>query len=256
MLDELNRKRLETRALVVGYAMSRLDAEYLTARQCRTWTAAYQEAADALGAPPASFKNLRDEFDPMHPNARRGWHQRSLRVSRQRVVEELSEVSNDALLELVARIVAGEHEETDEAVDALAIPPRVAANVAERLLTGRKAEDYFLANCYPLVRVTCADIVDCRLAARGFDFGVRGNADRAIEVKGLRGVRGPVQFTDREWTEARWRREQYTLVVVGNLAAAPTARVIADPWSVITAQCSYQHSVSAVWRATVDVGAS
>ncbi|KAE9736477.1 hypothetical protein GP705_23980, partial [Escherichia coli] len=60
--------RIEIEGLIVGYAMSRLDAGYLLARGTPTWTAAFRQASEALGLPPASLKNLRDEFDPFFAN--------------------------------------------------------------------------------------------------------------------------------------------------------------------------------------------
>jgi len=245
------RARLETKSLVVGYAMSRLDAEYLAARKQGTWRQAYAEAAQALGVPPATLKNLRDEFDPVHPNPRRGWHQRPLRADRQRVIDELEEVSTDALAELIARILRKDEEATAEAIDSLAATTRVAQNVAERLLTGRRAEEYFLAHSNRLVSLDPSDILDLRQAALGFDFGVSSQPRTAIEVKGLKQSRGGIQFTDREWCEAKYRQSDYWLVVVGNLVAEPMARVIRDPHSALSAHCAYQRSVAAVWRSTV-----
>ncbi len=67
MTEELTRTRLETEALVIGYAMSRLDAAYLAARRYRTWQEAFRDAAQALSEPVASFKNLRDELRPGPP---------------------------------------------------------------------------------------------------------------------------------------------------------------------------------------------
>jgi hypothetical protein len=244
---------LEIGALVVGYAMSRLDGGYLLARGCTTWRQAYAEAGGALNEASASFKNLRDEFDPIHPNPRRGWHQRPLRPDRQRVLDELQEVSDDALLELVARVLGRDDESTAEAVDSLAVTTRVAHNVAERLLTGRRAEEYFLTHTQPLLDIAPADVIDFRQAARGFDFGIRGRDETAIEVKGLKERRGGIQFTDREWSEAKYRGGDYLLVVVGNLIAEPVAQVIPDPHSILDARCSYQKSISAVWRSVVDV---
>ena len=46
----------------------------------------------------------------------------------------------------------------------------------------------------------------------------------AVEVKGLKQKRGDILFTDREWTEAKTRREDYLLVVVGNLEDVPLIR--------------------------------
>ncbi|MDQ2730885.1 MAG: hypothetical protein M3Y56_04435, partial [Armatimonadota bacterium] len=173
MIEPLKRTRIETESIVTAYAMSRLDFLYLKARGCSTWREAFAEASAALGEPPASFKNLRDEFDPLHANSRRGWHQRELRPNRQRVLNELCEVSDDALLELVARILSRDEAATVEAIDSLAVVTRTAHNVAERLLTGRRAEDYFLENCGQLVGVERTSIIDCRIDAGGFDFGVK-----------------------------------------------------------------------------------
>ena len=244
--------RLETEALVVGYAMSRLGSGYLATRGLPTWKAAFEEAGQNLAVNPNSVKNLRQEFDPFHTG--RGWRNRPVRPSRQRVLGELCEVSDDALRELVERILVRDQDATAPAIDALAAPNApIVANVAERLLTGRRAEDYFLEHCARLVQVQRADLLDMRQAASGFDFGVRNDAARAIEVKGLKPLRGAIQFTDREWAEAKRRRKNYCVVVVGNLAAEPTARVFHDPHDVLAVRCTYQTSVTAVWRSTVSV---
>lgn len=239
MSDDQKRTRLETEAIVIGYAMSRLDTRYLSAHGLVSWQDAYQEAAQALTEPVASFKNLRDEFDPVHPNPRRGWHQRPLRPNRQRVLDELQDVSDDALLELAGRILQRDEEATVEAIDALAVVTRRPANVAERLLTGRRAEEYFLAHSLRLANVAPPDVLDLRQSALGFDFGVQGRPEQAIEVKGLKPMSGGIQFTDREWAEAKHRRTNYWLVVVGNLAVDPVARVVRDPHAVLQANCVY-----------------
>jgi len=101
-----NRTRLETEAIVVGYGMSRLDSEYLGRLGFGSWTVAFENAAASLQEPASSFRNLRDEFDPIHPNLRQGRHKRPLRQSRQRVIDELADVSDDALIELIRRILA------------------------------------------------------------------------------------------------------------------------------------------------------
>ena len=252
--EERQRTRLETGALIVGYAMSRLDMEYLRLRRLSKWQEAFGEASAALGEPKASFKNLRDEFDPFHDNPRLGWHQRLLRPNRQRVLDELQGVSDDALMELVGRVLAKDEEAVLEAVDALAVVTRVPYNVAERLLTGRRAEDFFLQHCKSLVQVEPSDVLDLRLAAQGFDFGVKGQPNWAIEVKGMKQRRGDILFTDREWIEAKRRRENYWLIVVANLAMDPIPKIVADPYRQLQATSSVQTSVAVVWRSTVAVG--
>jgi hypothetical protein len=253
MSDTKKRTRLETEAIVIGYAMSRLDRAYLMARGYSTWQAAYAEAAKSLAKPPETFNNLRDEFDPIHPNARKGWHDRIMRDSRQKVLNELKDVSDDALLELVTHILQRDEENIGEAIDSLAVVNHVAHNVAERLLTGRRAEEYFWANSQHLIEVAAANIIDRRGDACGYDFGIQEQPHRAIEVKGLKANRGMIQFTDREWTEAKARRSDYWLVIIGNLATQPTPKIFCDPYHSLTIQSRYRQTVAIEWTAIIAI---
>lgn len=250
-MSESNRKRLETVAIVVGYAMSRLDDRYLRSQGVRTWKAAFDRAAKALGVRATSLKNLRDEFDPFHGNLRKGWRHRPLRPNRQRVMGDLSEVSDDALLESVNRILGGDETATEDLLDSLIEVRPAVHNVAERLLTGRRAENLFLSNCESWAGIPRSEILDRRDSALGFDFAVTGLPERAIEVKGLKGNSGAILFTDREWSEAKVRQAEYWLVVVGNITATPAFRLLKDPQRVLTVQCRYQRSVAAVWTSRV-----
>jgi hypothetical protein len=244
--------RLETESIVVGYVMSRLDRRYLAMRGLSTWRAAYEEAAAILTKPPLTFKNLRDEFDPFHENPRTGWANRGIRLDRQRVLDELYSVSDEALIELVERILQRDIQATVEAIESLAVVTNRAANVAERLLTGKRAEEFFIANSNAIIQVDRTCLVDLRLSALGYDFGIRDDPRMSIEVKGLKRIHGDIQFTDREWSEASLRRQNYLLVVVGNLAADPIAKVFRDPVSLLVARCEYRTTVAAVWRSQVN----
>jgi hypothetical protein len=176
-----------------------------------------------------------------------------MRADRQKVLNELRDVSNDALMELVKHILQRDEESIGEAIDSLAEVNHVAHNVAERLLTGRRAEEYFLANSQQLIQVPTAHLLDQRNAACGYDFGVQAQPHWAIEVKGLKAHRGVIQFTDREWTEAKVRRLDYWLVVVGNLATQPTPKVFRDPYHLLTVQSRYRQTVAIEWSATVAI---
>lgn len=250
-MSETNRKRLETAAIIVGYAMSRLDVRYLESQGVRTWKAAFDRGAKALGIPAASLKNLRDEFDPFHDNERKGWRHRALRPNRQRVMGDLSEMSDDALLECVSRLLGRDEPATEELVDSLVEVRPPAYNVAERLFTGRRAETLFLENCESWIGIPRSKVIDRRDSALGFDFAVAGVPQRAIEIKGLRGNSGAIQFTDREWSQAKIRQADYWLVVVGNVTAEPVFGFWKDPQRVLRAQCRYQRSVSAFWTSRV-----
>ena len=241
--------RIEIEALILGYAMSRLNRLYLAARGLRTWGQAFDEASTSLGLPAASFKNLRDEFDPFFENERRGWWKRDVRQDRQRVLLEFEPVSDMALLALVDRLLVGDHEAIAPAVDVIAEPSTRTSNVAERLLTGRRAEDYFVERYESILEAPGSTLEDFRISAQGYDFGIRERPGLAIEIKGIRGSSGEVLFTDREWSVAGVRREDYWLVVVGDLETSPRHRILTDPTARLDARCRVQTSVSATWQA-------
>ena len=244
---------LETSALIVGYAMSRLDRVYLEAHNLKSWKEAFRRAGEALKVAPASIKNLRDEFDPVHGNARKGWKDRPMRPNRQRIMGKLCDVSDAALLEMIDRILAHDPDALHEVVTPLSKPAARFHNVAERLRTGRLAEAFFLANSKKIANVAASLILDHRELARGYDFGVQKRESIAIEVKGMNQKRGGIIFTDREWSEAKARRADYWLVVVGNVEANPVARLFPDPTATLRAECKYQTTIAASWRANIDV---
>ena len=247
------KRRIETKAIVLGYAMSRLDTKFLMNFSYPTWSAAFKGIGTKTGIPAASIKNLRDEFDPFHTNRRKGWHKRELRQNRQRVMDELAVMSESALIEFVSQLIGTENSGIVEAIDSMAVVTGVAYNVAERLLTGRRAEEYFVRKCMDIVEFPTSSIIDYREKAKGFDFGVKSDPEIAIEVKGMKSKRGQIQFTDKEWSEAALRRERYLVVVVAILDKGNLARVFPDPHASLVANCRYQRSLTATWHTTVSI---
>lgn len=247
MSVEVVSRRLETAHLVVGYAMSRLNLRFLATFGFPTWTAAFDEVGQRLSAPPNSIKGLRDEFDPLFP-WRRGWADRDMHPSRQKVAAELAGVSDAALVELVRALLRPLDEEATEALDALAPTTGIPAAAAERLLTGRRAEEFLIENTQPVLGLPRAAIIDARESMLGFDFRVR-DSDVVVEVKGMKALSGQLLFTDREWREANVRRSNYCLVVVANLVATPRAQVVADPASssLVRATCRYERALRPMW---------
>lgn len=243
---------IEVEAIIVAYAMSRLNDVFLSRFGFKSWRSAFAGTGSALGVPAASMKNLRDEFDPLH-GYRKGWHQRPVRPNRQRVLSEFCEVSDDALLEVVNRLLARDQQAAAEIVGPLAFSKERVENVAERLRTGRLAEEYFLANSRDICGVPARSIRDCRLDAGGFDFAVVDEPRLAIEVKGLRSHSGGILFTDLEWRTARSRSSDYWLVVVGDVTGTPQARMWRDPSRQLEVRSSLRRSTTVSWQANVSV---
>ena len=53
-----------------------------------SFTEAFNVIGYAMGSQPASIKNYRDEFDPLFPNRRQGWHKRPIRDYCRKVFEK------------------------------------------------------------------------------------------------------------------------------------------------------------------------
>jgi hypothetical protein len=87
--------------MIAGYYLSRCDERAYQSLGFESKTATHIELARAFGTKPASVRNWRDEFGPVHDNPRRGWDKREMTPSRVRVVEALGDVSDDELLQLL-----------------------------------------------------------------------------------------------------------------------------------------------------------
>ena len=244
---------IEIEAIIVAYAMSRFDEKFLQKFGYGSWRDAFSATGSRLGVRPASMKNLRDEFDPIHPNARRGWHKRPLRPNRQRVLGEFCDASDEAVFEIVSRLLAGDKEVEDQVTKPMAVDRDPVQNVAERLRTGRLAEEFFLENSEQICGVGPKLLLDCRDQACGFDFGVEGQDRLAIEIKGLKALRGAILFTDSEWNQANRRAADYWLVVVGGIDRQPRGRLITDPVSALKAISSIRRTSVVAWKANVVV---
>jgi hypothetical protein len=249
------RHLIETEAIIVAYTMSRLDDRFLKRFGYGSWHKAFLVTGDRLGVRPASMKNLRDEFDPIHPNARQGWHKRPLRPNRQRVLGEFCDSSDEAMIDIVSRLLAGDKEVEEIVTKPLASARDPVANVAERLRTGRLAETYFMENSELICGVSSKSLLDCRHQACGFDFGVHGRDLLAIEVKGMKTLRGAILFTDAEWNQANRRESNYWLVVVGGLERHPRAMLVTHPAISLKVTSSIRNISAISWKANVSVAA-
>ena len=169
------------------------------------------------------------------------------------MLHEFESVSEEALIELVRRALSADQDSLDEILELIATPAERVANVAERLLTGRRAEEHFIHQCESIIGVPSTSLVDLRHSACGFDFYSQNIPDVALEVKGIKQPTGDILFTEREWVEAESRRENYWVIVVGNLSAEPSSRVFRDPTRSLQAKCQVIKSTSTVWTAQASV---
>ena len=65
--------------ILTGLYLSKYDSVGMRKLGFESFVEAFNVIGYALGEKPASIKNYRDEFDPLFPNKRKGWHKRPTR---------------------------------------------------------------------------------------------------------------------------------------------------------------------------------
>lgn len=110
--------------LTVAYYISKFDKVAYANLPFGGVTATHKEVGGRLGIKFTSIQNMRDEFDPVNDNPRKGWHQRNLTSSREEIVSRYGGYSEPRLRHVVFDILdlpptTGEwtHEEVRSAVN-------------------------------------------------------------------------------------------------------------------------------------------
>lgn len=106
----MNRNRIL--GMICSYYLSKFDEIAYERLGYSTQTQVHNALGETLQVPPKSIQNWRDEFDPVHPNRRQGWHKRPMAPSRIRVIEALSHLTEEELYEIVASV----HDEPNSSV--------------------------------------------------------------------------------------------------------------------------------------------
>jgi hypothetical protein len=200
-----------------------------------SFTEAFNALGFGLGAKPASIKNYRDELDPFFPNARMGWHRRPLREHCRRVLDAYKDAPISELGSLVQRLIRPvEYLDAEPEVLGVLDSHRMDAtsSFAKRLITGRAAEQYFVARHKQMPEFAGLHLVDTTAWGCGFDFKLmhpEGQPYCVIEVKGMSGKHGHIELTALEYDMAAALNSRYFLVLVRNFCEAPFHTVVNNP---------------------------
>lgn len=226
--DQIGRRE---RLVLAGLYLAEFDTRGLQGLGFQSFAEAYNVIGYALGSQPASIKNYRDEFDPLFPNRRKGWHKRPTRDYCLRVFHEYKDLDFDLFRGLIQSFVgydenhqAGAAEGDDEA----------QSGFAKRLITGLAAEQYFESVQPNLQEFRSLRLENTTRLGCGYDFRLHSpEHDRfwAVEVKGLRELSGSVSLTPREYEAASEMRGRYFLFVVKNFQKSPYHEIFLDPIS-------------------------
>lgn len=215
------------KAIMCGLYLSKFDTEGLLSLGFSTFTEAFNVLGFALNAKPSSIKNYRDEMDPYFPNDRQGWHNRKMRDHCEIIYEQYRDYSLEDMKSLVYIItecaLASDNQEPE---------PQESNGFAQRLLTGRAAENFFLEQYRKEPEFSELNVLDVTLTGCGFDFKLLNGSNMppiAVEVKGIRSDKGSILLTNKEYGVASELETLYYLYVVKNFEEKPFAVKIQNP---------------------------
>jgi hypothetical protein len=218
----LSSQRIATREklILVGLYLSKYDTLGLKRLGFESFVEAFNVIGYAMGSRPASIKNYRDEFDPLFPNRRKGWHKRRIREYCLKVFEEYKELDLESFTGLVKSFVGYDENvwsevqtRGDEGQD------ESESYFAKRLITGLAAEQYFESVQPSLPEFKGYVAENTTRLGCGYDFRLRAETHKdflVVEVKGLKERKGSLALTPKEYEVATVLRDRFFLFVVKN----------------------------------------
>jgi hypothetical protein len=221
--------------ILAGLYLSKYDSLGLRKLGFESFTEAFNVIGYAMGSQPGSIKNYRDEFDPLFPNRRKGWHKRPTRGYCLKVFEKYGGLDLDSFTGLVKSFVGrDENPQTDTQVGEEEESEEGESCFAKRLITGLAAEQYFVSVQPSLPEFEDYAVEDTTRLGCGYDFRLRTAADEdflGVEVKGLRERTGNLSLTPREHAAAAALRDRFFLFVVKNFHESPFHEIHRNPLS-------------------------
>lgn len=225
------------RQMLAGLYLSKFSRQGLDHLGFKSFTEAYNAIGYALDGKPSSIKNYMQEFDPLFPNGRKGWHGREVRHDRKEFFERFGRLSLEALSDLLSPLLLKASPvrrlpESLREIEALDENTLENESVSKRLITGISAERFFASAFPTLAEFSGHKLRNVSRFGCGFDFRIQPfDSDRflAAEVKGLAGPAGEIMMTPKEHRVAEYLGERYFLCVVRNFSERPTMSIYRNP---------------------------
>ena len=220
------------KSILAGLYLSKFDFEGLKYLGFDNFTEAFNVIGLAMGVQPASVKNYRDEFDPLFPNERKGWHKRAIRQYCKDIYDTFGHQNLLEFSTLLKDIIYKDHD-LDVLMEEIArADGDKESSFAKRLITGQAAEQYFRDNFLSVDLFNGYEIQDTTKAGCGFDFklvSIEKDNYFGVEVKGLNEIKGNIALTNKEHTVANFLKDKYFIFVVKNFKEKPFHDIYRDP---------------------------
>lgn len=233
MAFDAQRIATRERLVLTGLYLSKYDSLGLKKLGFKNFKEAFNVIGYAMGSQPASIKNYRDEFDPLFPNRRKGWHKRPTREYCLKVFEKYRNLDVESFTSLVKSFM-GYDENAWSQIQLKDEEEETDSNFAKRLVTGLAAERYFLAVQPSIPELGAYLVEDTTRLGCGYDFRLRTETHEgflAVEVKGLRERAGNLSLTPKEHAVATALRDRFFLFVVKNFQETPFHEIYQNPLS-------------------------
>jgi hypothetical protein len=230
---ELDPERIAKREklILAGLYLSKYDSLGLKRLGFGSFVEAFNIIGYALGSKPASIKNYRDEFDPLFPNRRKGWHKRATRSYCVRILEQYKSLDIESFTSLVKSLV-GYDENAWSELQPVRKTPDGPSQFAQRLITGLAAEQYFELVHPSLFEFRGYAVRNTTRLGCGYDFRMETEGSEnflAVEVKGLKDVTGTLALTPKEHQIASTPGDRFYLFVVRNFRESPFHEIFRNP---------------------------
>jgi hypothetical protein len=228
-----NSQRIATRQklILAGLYLSKYDSLGLKKLGFDSFTEAFNVIGYAMGSRPGSIKNYRDEFDPLFPNRRKGWHKRPTRDYCLKVFEKYKGLDFESFTSLIESFV-GYNENAWSEIQAYGEEGESESSFAKRVMTGLAAEQYFVSVQPSIPEFESYVLEDTTRLGCGYDFRLRAKAHDdflAVEVKGLSERTGSLSLTPKEHATATALRDRFFLFVVKNFQESPFHEIHRNP---------------------------
>ena len=221
---------LREKLVLSGLYLSKFDLAGLKNLGFDSFVEAFNAIGYALGSRPASIKNYRDEFDPLFPNSRKGWHKRPTREYCREIYQRYGNLSLEDFTGLVRSFFGLGGEITPAPIGQ---PDDGSSAFAQRLVTGLAAERYFESIHASLPTFRGLALENTTAFGCGYDFRLRSKPESgdflAVEVKGLRDQTGSIALTQKEYDVALALEERFFLFIVRNFRETPSHTIFQNP---------------------------
>jgi hypothetical protein len=222
---------IREKLILTGLYLSKYDLVGVRKLGFENFVEAFNVIGYALGQKPASIKNYRDEFDPLFPNKRKGWHKRPTRQYCLKVFEEYKNLDLQTFTALL-KSFTGFDENVWSEVEMVPKKRDGESLFAKRLVTGLAAEHYFESVRATLLEFKGCSIENTTRLGCGYDFRLCPAAKGdflAVEVKGLAERVGGISLTPKEYEVASTLRSRFFLFVVKNFRESPFHEIYQNP---------------------------